>query len=110
MTAAADLDVAGYRDLLAQAFGDDVPRWTAEAEASERFPRTLIKHLGARGVFRSKWGSPEGGQHPDVAKLNELAFRLGHLGSAGLGVGVSLHDSAIAILRRFGRSDHLRTL
>ena len=28
--------------------------------------------------------------------------------SAGIGVGVSLHDSAIAILRRFGRSDHLK--
>jgi acyl-ACP dehydrogenase len=42
-----------------------------------------------------------------VAKLVALAFALGRLGSAGIGVGVSLHDSAIAILRRFGRSDYL---
>jgi acyl-ACP dehydrogenase len=32
---------------------------------------------------------------------------LGELGSGGIGVGVSLHDSAIATLRRFGRSDYL---
>lgn len=105
MTASID----GYRELLAEVFDDRVTGWTSEAESSERFPRKLIEHLGAAGVFRSKWG-PVGGQHPDVAKLNELAFRLGHLGSAGIGVGVSLHDSAIAILRRFGKSDHLKAI
>ncbi|MDZ4269857.1 MAG: mycobactin biosynthesis acyl-ACP dehydrogenase MbtN, partial [Mycobacterium sp.] len=97
------------RRLLDEVFDDTIVGWTAEAEASERFPRELIEHLGAGGVFRSKWG-PAGGQHPDVAKLNELALRLGRLGSAGIGVGVSLHDSAIALLRRFGRSDHLKTI
>jgi acyl-ACP dehydrogenase len=105
MTASID----EYRKLLAGVFDDKVTGWTAEAELSERFPRKLIEHLGAAGAFRSKWG-PAGGQHPDVAKLNELAFRLGHLGSAGIGVGVSLHDSAIALLRRFGKSDHLKTI
>ncbi|PRC44794.1 acyl-CoA dehydrogenase, partial [Mycobacterium sp. ITM-2017-0098] len=105
MTAAVD----EYRELLAEAFDEKVADWTAEAEASEQFPRQLIEHLGAADVFRNKWG-PAGGQHPDVAKLNELAFRLGHLSSAGIGVGVSLHDSAIALLRRFGKSDHLKTI
>ncbi|BBY78391.1 acyl-CoA dehydrogenase [Mycolicibacterium parafortuitum] len=112
MTAPTDAhteDIAGYRALLDDVFDQTVVDWTAEAEASERFPRKLIEHLGSRGVFRSKWG-PAGGQHPDVAKLNELAFRLGHLGSAGIGVGVSLHDSAIAVLRRFGKSEHLKTI
>ncbi|GJF16664.1 acyl-CoA dehydrogenase [Mycolicibacterium cyprinidarum] len=109
MTAPAGVDIDSYRELLTEVFDETITTWTAEAEVSEQFPRKLIEHLGAGGVFRSKWG-PAGGQHPDVAKLNELAFRLGHLGSAGIGVGVSLHDSAIAILRRFGKSDHLKTI
>ena len=109
MTASIGAGIDDYRELLDDVFGERIVTWTAEAEASERFPRKLIEHLGNSGVFRGKWG-PAGDQHPDVAKLNELAFRLGRLGSAGIGVGVSLHDSAIAILRRFGRSDHLKTI
>lgn len=94
-----------YRALLDHVFDDQVVAWTAEAEASERFPRKLIEHLGQSGVFSHKWGDSA---HPDVEKLVALAFALGHLGSAGIGVGVSLHDSAIAILRRFGKSEYLR--
>lgn len=110
MTTHLDMDLAGYQTLLGRVFDDQVTTWTAEAEAAERFPRELIEHLGAHGVFRGKWGPAEGGQHPDVARLNALAFALGRLGSAGIGVGVSLHDSAIAILRRFGRSAHLQRI
>ena len=102
-----ELSVEEYRTLLADAFNDDVAKWTAEAEESERFPRQLIEHLGQRGVFAQKWRN---GQHPDVAKLVALAIELGKLGSAGIGVGVSLHDSAIAILRRFARSDYLKDI
>ena len=104
MSAAPDGGIDAYRALLADVFDDKVVAWTAEAEETERFPRHLIEHLGARGVFREKWSN---GMQPDVAKLIELASALGRLGSAGIGVGVSLHDSAIAILRRFGRSDYL---
>ncbi|KWX20251.1 mycobactin biosynthesis acyl-ACP dehydrogenase MbtN [Mycolicibacterium wolinskyi] len=96
-----------YRDLLDRVFDDQVKAWTAEAEETERFPRQLIEHLGRNGVFTEKWGD---GQQPDVAKLIELAFSLGRTGSAGIGVGVSLHDSAISILRRFGKNDYLRTI
>jgi acyl-ACP dehydrogenase len=96
-----------YRALLRDAFDDRVVRWTAEAEAQQRFPRQLIEHLGARGVFSAKWSDHA---QPDVDKLVELAFALGHLASAGIGVGVSLHDSAIAILRRFAKSDYLREI
>ena len=96
-----------YRELLDRVFDDQVKAWTAEAEETERFPRALIEHLGRNGVFTEKWGD---GQQPDVAKLIELAFALGRNGSSGIGVGVSLHDSAIALLRRFGKSDHLRTI
>lgn len=105
--AAATTSLDEYRDLLDRVFDDQVKAWTAEAEETERFPRALIEHLGRNGVFTEKWGD---GQQPDVAKLIELAFALGRNGSSGIGVGVSLHDSAIALLRRFGKSDHLRTI
>lgn len=103
-------DLDDYRALLDEAFDERVAAWTAEAEAAERFPRVLIEHLGRSGVFADKWGEHPGGQHPDVAKLVALAFKLGQLRSAGIGVGVSLHDSAIAILRRFGRSEYLQRI
>ena len=107
MTDPATLGIDEYRALLDDVFDRQIVEWTAEAEASERFPRKLIEHLGQSGVFAHKWGD---GQYPDVAKLIALAFALGRLGSAGIGVGVSLHDSAIAILRRFGRSDYLKAV
>jgi acyl-ACP dehydrogenase len=107
VTEPATLGIDEYRALLDDVFDEQIVEWTAEAEASERFPRKLIEYLGRSGVFAHKWGD---GQHPDVAKLIALAFALGRLGSAGIGVGVSLHDSAIAILRRFGRSDYLKAI
>jgi alkylation response protein AidB-like acyl-CoA dehydrogenase len=106
-TAATAPPTEDYRDLLDRVFDDRVIAWTAEAEESERFPRKLIEYLGESGVFAHKWSN---GQQPDVAKVVTLAQALGRLGSAGIGVGVSLHDSAIAILRRFGRSDYLRDI
>ncbi|CAN5386114.1 mycobactin biosynthesis acyl-ACP dehydrogenase MbtN [soil metagenome] len=107
MTASVEAGIDVYRTLLDGVFDDRVAAWTAEAEATERFPRALIEHLGASGVFTHKWGER---RRPDVAKLVALAYKLGNLGSAGIGVGVSLHDSAIAILRRFGKSDHLNLI
>jgi alkylation response protein AidB-like acyl-CoA dehydrogenase len=107
VTASVEVGIDQYRTLLNGVFDERVVAWTAGAEASEHFPRALIEHLGATGVFAQKWGEH---QHPDVAKLVALAFQLGQLGSAGIGVGVSLHDSAIAILRRFGKSEHLKAI
>jgi alkylation response protein AidB-like acyl-CoA dehydrogenase len=107
MSATTHISLDDYRVLLAGAFDERVVAWTAEAEAEERFPRHLIEHLGACGVFSAKWSTDT---MPDVGKLVELAFALGELASAGIGVGVSLHDSAIAILRRFGKSDYLRDI
>jgi acyl-ACP dehydrogenase len=104
---ATEASVDDYRALLDRVFDDRMKAWTAEAEATERFPRKLIEYLGESGVFTAKWGDR---QQPDVAKVIELALALGRLGSAGIAVGVSLPDSAIAILRRFGKSDHLRTI
>ena len=107
MTALDTITTESYQELLGEVFDDQVREWTAEAEETERFPRKLIEYLGQSEVFAAKWGDS---QHPDVAKVFALAGELGRLGSAGIGVGVSLHDSAIAILRRFGRSDYLRDI
>jgi acyl-ACP dehydrogenase len=101
------MTVEDYRALLEKVFDDRVTTWMAEAEATERFPRELIEYLGVSGVFSAKW---QDRQQPDVSKVIELAMTLGRLGSVGIAVGVSLHDSAIAILRRFGRSDYLREI
>ncbi|ORA13925.1 mycobactin biosynthesis acyl-ACP dehydrogenase MbtN [Mycobacterium arosiense] len=106
-TEASGTTLDDYRRLLAGAFDDRMLARTAEAEARQRFPRELIEHLGACGVFSQKWGTAP---LPDVARLVELALALGGLSSAGIGVGVSLHDSAICVLRRFGRSDYLKDI
>lgn len=107
MTTVESCTIEAYRELLGEVFDDRVRDWTAEAEETDRFPRKLIEYLGRSEVFAAKWGDS---QHPDVAKVFALAGELGKLGSAGIGVGVSLHDSAIAILRRFGKSDYLRDI
>ncbi|MFI7002416.1 acyl-CoA dehydrogenase family protein [Nocardia sp. NPDC050175] len=96
-----------YDNVLAEAFDDRVVVWTEQAELDKKFPRALLEHLGATGVFARKW---EDRKLTDLEHHFALAYRLGALGSAAIGVGVSLHDSAIAILRRFGRNDFLRNL
>ncbi|MEH3132764.1 MAG: mycobactin biosynthesis acyl-ACP dehydrogenase MbtN [Mycolicibacterium neoaurum] len=99
--------LAEFESLLDRVFDDRVRHWTAEAERTDTFPRELIEYLGHEGVFEAKWGTD---QQPDVAKVIALALQLGKLGSAGIAVGVSLHDSAIALLRRFGRTPHLKSI
>lgn len=96
-----------YRDLLDAVFDDEVTAMVHEAERTELFPRALLEKLGAAGVFRAKWA---GQTKPDVAKLFELGYRLGRTASTGVGVGVSLHDSGIATLRRFGKTDYLKAV
>ena len=96
-----------FNALLDRVFDDRVKKWTAEAERTEKFPRELLEYLAKEGVFTAKWGQDS---QPDVAKVIALAERLGRLGSGGIAVGVSLHDSAIALLRRFARTDHLRDI
>ncbi|WOC12981.1 acyl-CoA dehydrogenase family protein [Gordonia sp. MP11Mi] len=95
-----------YRALLDDVFDDELRSWVEEAEIAERFPRKLLEKLGAAGVFTEKWGDDK---KPDLARLFALGNSLGRQGSAGISVGVSLHDSAISVLRRFGgRSETLR--
>ncbi len=76
-----------------------------EAEAIGAFPREIIALLGREGIFAAKWG-----EHPLPALEHAriLSERFGRLGCGGIASAVTLHDSAIAMLRRFGRSDRLR--
>lgn len=85
-------------------FDADVLQLVEDAELREAFPRELIELLGEKGIFAAKWTD---GIYPNLPRLISLAERLGGLGSAGIAVGVSLHDSAIAILRRFGKNSYL---
>jgi alkylation response protein AidB-like acyl-CoA dehydrogenase len=93
--------------LVQKVFNDEVRALVASAERTGKFPRDLIGHLGRTGVFREKW---QDGALPDLKRLSILSRALGDLLSVGIGVGVSLHDSAIAVLRRFGNSDRLRDI
>jgi alkylation response protein AidB-like acyl-CoA dehydrogenase len=94
-----------FGELLNAAFDEGMLGLLKDAEKRGRFPRELIETLGRTGVFAALWS---GGARTDVGKLVELSERLGRLGSASASVGVSLHDSAIAMLRRFGRNEYLR--
>lgn len=99
--------VESYDELLDRAFDERVVAWTEQAEREAKFPRELLEHLGAAGVFARKW---EDRKLTDLGMHFALAQRLGSLQSAGIAVGVSLHDSAVAMLRRFARNDFQRTL
>ncbi|MGW4533970.1 acyl-CoA dehydrogenase family protein [Nocardia sp. NPDC004340] len=96
-----------FETLLDAYLTDEVLEIAMAAEESGLFPRDLIERMGAAGILRSKWSA---GMNPDLAKLNALAMALGRLGSGGVGPGLSIHDSAIAILRRFGGNPYLTEL
>jgi len=96
-----------FSSALDHVFSAEVVQLVEDAELRGAFPRQLIEILGREGIFAAKW--PEG-IHPNLSRLISLAERLGGLGSAGIAVGVSLHDAAIAILRRFGRNMYLRDI
>ena len=104
---ASDPSLAEYRELLATVVGGNIRAirgWTNKAEEEERFPKAFIEHLGAEGVFAGKWSQ---GARSDVAKLVELGFAVGSLGSLGSSAGAALQDSLIAVLKRFGKSERL---
>ncbi len=76
-----------------------------DAEVAGTFPRSIIELLGQEGIFAAKWQDPP---LPALAHTLALSERFGRLGCGGIASGVTLHDSAIAMLRRFGRSERLR--
>lgn len=99
-------DIASFKDhldsLLALA---STRRIIEDAEAAGTFPRGIIELLGREGIFAAKWQERP---LPALEHTRALSERFGRLGSGGIASGVTLHDSAIAMLRRFGRSARLR--
>lgn len=101
-----------FAEALDAAFAEKTQLLADEAETARTFPRRIVEILAEFGVFDMKWNGAQrhSPAHGELYHLLALAERLGRLGSAGVAAGVSLHDSSIAILRRFGRSDYLTRL
>lgn len=93
-----------YARLVASVFETRIDPLADAAERCRQFPREVFEILGREGVFARKWTRAD---RQDLGRMVTLAEHLGRTGSAGIGVGVSLHDSAISVLRRFGRNDYL---
>lgn len=99
-------DIASFKDHLDKVLAQASTRSIIEdAEVAGIFPRAIIELLGREGIFAAKWQ-----ERPLPALEHTLALseRFGRLGYGGIASGVTLHDSAIAMLRRFGRSAPLR--
>jgi acyl-ACP dehydrogenase len=95
---------AAYEKLVSELFDTNLNGLIEAAEQRQSFPRALIEALGQQDVLSNKWIRPD---KQDLGRMITLADHLGRAGSIGIGVGVSLHDTAIAILRRFGKSAYL---
>lgn len=99
-------DIASFKDRLDKILAlESTRRIIEDAEAAGTFPRAIIELLGREGIFAAKW---QDRPLPALEHTLALSERLGRLGSGGIASGVTLHDSAIAMLRRFGRSERLR--
>lgn len=96
---------SSFLSLLDTVMDAEFQRLVEEAESTRAFPRRVIERLGSAGVFSAEWTDSA---HPNLSLQIALGERLGSLGAAGISVGTSLHDSAIAILRRFGKSGYLK--
>lgn len=101
-------DIAAFKDRLDKILAlASTRRIIEDAETAGMFPRSIIEVLGREGIFAAKWQ-----ERPLSALEHTLALseRFGRLGCGGIASGVTLHDSAIAMLRRFGRSERLREI
>lgn len=99
-------DIASFKDRLDRILAlESTRRIIDDAEAAGMFPRAIIELLGREGIFAAKWRDRP---LPALEHTLALSERFGRLGAGGVASGVTLHDSAIAMLRRFGRSERLR--
>lgn len=101
------MSVEEFHTAVDSVLDDDFRATVAAAGQRGRFPREVIGRIGAAGVLADKWA---GGYRFQLDKLTGLHTTLGAAGSGGVGIGVSLHDSALAVLYRFAGSDHLRSI
>ncbi len=102
-----ELSIDEYRALLDEVFNDDVIKWTAEAEESERFPRKLIEHLGQRGVFAQKWRAASTRTCPSSSRWRSRWASWARRASVSASACTT---RPIAILRRFARSEYLKDI
>lgn len=101
-------DIAAFKARLDRILAlESTRRIIEDAEVTGAFPRSIIELLGREGIFAAKWQDPP---VPALEHTLALAERFGRLGAGGVASGVTLHDSAIAMLRRFGRSARLREI
>lgn len=101
-------DIAAFKDHLDGILAlESTRRLIEDAEVAGVFPRSIIELLGREGVFAAKWQDPP---LPPLEHTMILSDRFGRLGAGGIASGVTLHDSAISMLRRFGRSERLREI
>ncbi len=101
-------DIAAFKDHLDGILAlESTRRLIEDAEVAGVFPRSIIELLGREGVFAAKWQDPP---LPPLEHTMVLSDRFGRLGAGGIASGVTLHDSAISMLRRFGRSERLREI
>lgn len=99
-------DIASFKNHLDTVLAlASTRRIIEDAEDAGIFPRAIIELLGREGIFAAKWQDPP---LPALEHTLALSERFGRLGYGGIASGVTLHDSAIAMLRRFGRSAQLR--
>lgn len=99
-------DLPSFKDRLDSILAlESTRRIIDEAEEAGTFPRAIVEILGREGVFAAKWQERP---LPALVHTMILSERFGRLGCGGIASGVTLHDSAIAMLRRFGRSAQLR--
>ncbi len=85
-----------------KAFDERVVAWTASGRRRNSAP--VDRTPGCLRRIDAKWATDA---RPDVSKLVELAFAVGQW-PLPASVWVSACMTAIAILRRFGKSDYLR--
>ena len=101
-------DIAAFKAHLDRVLAlESTRRIIDDAEVAGAFPRSIIELLGREGIFAAKWQDPP---LPALEHTLALSERFGQLGAGGVASGVTLHDSAIAMLRRFGRSERLREI
>ncbi len=99
-------DIASFKEHLDKVLASaSTRRIIDDAEVAGAFPRSIIELLGREGIFAAKW---QDRPLPALEHTLALSERFGRLGCGGIASGVTLHDSVIAMLRRFGRSERLR--
>lgn len=98
----ASEEVADFGQRVRSLLRAEVLPLALQAEEARRFPTDVIRRLGRSGLIRERWSPLPNG---DPGKAILISEELGHLGFAGVSIGVSLHmESVLSILTRYART------